>query len=332
MDNTAVVILNYNGLSYLKQFLPAVVENNDGYQVVVIDNCSTDQSVTYLNSTFPEVELVRLNQNFGFSGGYNRGLQSIDAEYYILLNSDVQVTPNWTGPIIKYLHDHPEVGICQPKIRSHQDPQRFDYAGAAGGFLDILGYPYCRGRLFDTLEADEGQYDDNQLIFWAGGACMAIRRSLFRQLGGFDEDFFAHMEEIDLCWRSQKAGHLVAYVGDSTVYHVGGGTLASTNAYKTFLNFRNGLSLILKNSTFIQLIWKLPLRMWLDGIAALRFLIKGSWGHFWAVVRAEFAFILSIPKTWRKRADAGTTNVVKLHNRIIVWDYFVLGRKYFKNL
>ncbi len=332
MDRSAVVILNYNGLEYLRQFLPSVVNNTSQSHVVVIDNHSQDHSATFVRQQYPQVQLVELEQNYGFSGGYNRGLPQVNSEYWILLNSDVEVTPNWDQPLITYLDENDHVGIVQPAILSYQQKDRFDYAGAAGGQLDFMGYPFCRGRLFHTLEKNHGQYQTNQDIFWAGGACMAVRADLFKSLGGFDEDFFAHMEEIDLCWRCHLHGMKVGYVATSQVYHVGGGTLTTTNPRKTYLNFRNGLSLLLKNSTPTQTFWKIPLRVFLDIIAALRFLLTGSLSHFWAVIRALAAFFVTIPHTMGKRQKPVTLKPGLLYNRMIVWDYFVKGKKTYGEL
>jgi len=329
MDKVAVVILNYNGHSFLEQFLTKVREYSQPHKVVVIDNASTDESLKYLKIHHPDLDVVVLDKNYGFSGGYNRGLAQIQAELFILLNSDVEVSANWIEPLVKYMDQHPQTGICQPKILSLQNRQRFDYAGAAGGYLDTLGYPFCRGRVFDTIEEDRGQYDDTRDIFWAGGACIMVRAQLFQKLGGLDEDFFAHMEEIDLCWRSQRQGYQVAYVSQSVVYHVGGGTLKASSPFKTYLNFRNGITMLLKNLPLTQW-WKIPLRLVLDGMAMIRFLLQGQWTHAWSVVRAEASFLWQIPKIINKRTKGAYA--VKLYNKMIVWEYFVKGHKTFKEL
>ncbi len=329
MDSYAVVILNYNGIDHLKRFLPSVSAHSGIGKIVVVDNGSTDNSIVYLEQNHPEIQTIPLEANFGFSGGYNRGLQQVDADVYFLINSDLEVTPDWTTPMLQYLQAHPKVGICQPKIRSMLQKNQFDYAGAAGGYLDILGYPFCRGRIFNQIEEDRGQYDDNRKIFWAGGACLAIRSHLFHQLGGFDRDFFAHMEEIDLCWRCQLLGWDIAYIGSSTVFHLGGGTLSNTNTRKTYLNFRNALSLLVKNSAIGDLCWKLPLRLILDGFAAMRFLLTGSLGHFLAVIQADMAFFFRIPHTWSKRAHQNNLGSIQLYNKSVVWEHFVRGKKTF---
>lgn len=327
MDKTAVAILNYNGVDYLRQYLPSVTEYSPNCQIVVIDNNSTDSSLEFLNNNYPRLQIISLNRNYGFSGGYNRGLEQVQAENFILLNSDVEATAGWADSMIQYMNSHPQVAICQPKILSLQNPSQFDYAGAAGGYLDLLGYPFCRGRIFNHLEKDHGQYDNHQYIFWAGGACFFIRARVFREMGGFDEDFFAHMEEIDLCWRCHRAGYKTGFVSQSKVYHVGGGTLKDTNPHKTYLNFRNGLQLLVKNSSLSDLIWKLPVRVLLDLIACLRFLCQGSFQHFLAVLRAELAFLGTLPQTWSKRSLCKAPYHSELFKNLVVWQYFVLGKK-----
>lgn len=238
----------------------------------------------------------------------------------------------WAEQLIDFMQSNPDVAICQPKILSYFDRQRFDYAGAAGGYLDLLGYPFCRGRIFDTLEKDQGQYDDNREIFWAGGACFFIRAKVFNQLGGFDQDFFAHMEEIDLCWRSQRAGYKIAYVGSSTVHHLGGGTLSDSDPFKTYLNFRNGLQLLFKNSSLAALVWKLPVRFCLDLMASARFLFQGKWGHCLAVIKAGLMFLWEIPKTWTKRKQFEAPFGTKLSNIILVLEYFIKRKRKFQDL
>jgi GT2 family glycosyltransferase len=332
MGKTAVVILNYNGVDYLRQFLQKVIECSPACQVVVIDNNSTDTSVSFVRSSYPEIQLIVLPMNYGFSGGYNRGLKHVEAENYILLNSDVEVTPGWVDKLTAFMESHAEVAVCQPKILSYKHQHRFDYAGAAGGFLDILGYPFCRGRIFNYLEPDQGQYDNNRMIFWAGGACFFIRAKIYHQLGGLDEDFFAHMEEIDLCWRVKRSGYQIAYVGESCVFHLGGGTLKDTNPMKTYLNFRNGLQLLVKNSSVLALLWKLPLRILLDFVASMRFLGTGSVSHFRAVVKAEIQFLWTFPQTWDNRQGALPYCSKDLYPGFIIWDYFVRGKKTFDQI
>ena len=332
MDSTAVVILNYNGIEHLRRFLPSVVKHTPECQLVVVDNKSTDTSVDFVRKSYPEIQVVLLDRNYGFSGGYNRGLQSVRADNYILLNSDVEVTEGWVDHLINYMRTNPEVAVCQPKILSLPNKGKFDYAGAAGGFVDLLGYPFCRGRVFDHIEEDQGQYNQNLNIFWAGGACFFIRSSVFYELGGFDEDFFAHMEEIDLCWRSQRAGYQTAYIHSSKVYHLGGGTLKDTNPVKTYLNFRNGLELLVKNTAISHLFWKLPCRLALDMVASIRFLLQGSLRHFLAVLKAEMAFWIRLPRTWAKRNKQPYPYISPLFESVIVWEYFIRGRKTFQSL
>jgi GT2 family glycosyltransferase len=237
---TAIVILNWNGEGFLKQFLPDVIKHSNSFaSVIVADNASSDGSIDYLKSLGSDVRIIQLDKNYGFTGGYNKALKEVDAEYYVLLNSDVEVRAGWIQPVIDFMDEHTQVGICQPKIKSFHQPTHFEYAGASGGFIDWLGYPFCRGRLFNSLEEDKGQYNDNLEVFWATGACMFIRAKLYHELNGLDENFFAHMEEIDLCWRAQLSGQKIMVIPAAEVYHVGGGTLPKNNPRKTFYNFRN---------------------------------------------------------------------------------------------
>src|SRR5665213_1345257 len=265
MTKVAVVILNWNGRKFLEQFIPSVEKNNPNFsELIVADNASTDDSIEWLQNNFPKIKRIRLKNNGGFAKGYNDALEKIDAEYYVLLNSDVEVTQNWLEPIIKMMDADQNIGACQPKIRAFNDKEKFEYAGAAGGFIDKWGYPFCRGRIFDTYEIDEQQYNDSCEVFWATGACLFVRASAWKEVGGFDEDFFAHMEEIDLCWRMRNRGWKVMYCGESTVFHVGAGTLSKQNPKKTFLNFRNNLVLLAKNHAPGWFGLKLFLRMVLD--------------------------------------------------------------------
>lgn len=333
MDKAAVVILNYNGEQYLKQFLSTVIAHTTIGPVVVVDNGSTDQSIPYLSTHHPQIRLIKLPENLGFSGGYNQGLKQIEASYYVLLNSDVETTASWLEPMVNWLDEHPEAAICQPKIKSYNHPDHFEHAGAAGGWIDSLGYPFCRGRFFNSVEVDKGQYDQNQPIFWAGGACLVIRSAIYHQLGGLDPDYFAHMEEIDLCWRVQKAGYEVHYVAQSTVYHVGGGTLSVENPRKTYLNFRNGFSMLVKNLPAGALIWKLPLRLFMDIVAALRFVAIGSWKHFMAVLQAQWAYLWYLRKDLGKRVKPASKTPPKgIYRGSIVWSYFVLKKRSFDQL
>ena len=330
----AIVILNYNGKKYLQKFLPSVTRFSEGARIIVADNCSTDNSIFFLKENYPEVEILQLPENFGFAGGYDRALKKISATYYILLNSDVEVTKGWINPMKELLDSHPEIAACQPKVRSYQQPVFFEYAGASGGQVDLLGYPFCRGRILDTLEEDKGQYDTVIPVFWATGACMMIRSHLYHELGGFDHRFFAHMEEIDLCWRIHKAGYKVYACPESMVYHVGGGTLPKHNPHKTFLNFRNGLWMLFKNSSTKELSWKIPARLGLDLTAALFFMAKGQYQDGKAVIKAQMNFIFSLPQFYRERNSLREQNKKKvpLYRGLIVWEYYIKGIKRFKNL
>ena len=332
MTSVAIVVLNYNGRHYLEQFLPTLIECSQPFEVIVADNASTDDSVGYLKEHFQTLRLIELPNNEGFAGGYNNALQQLDHEYFILINSDVEVTNGWSKPLIDFLEKNTHYAACQPKIKSYSDRRMFEYAGAAGGYLDFLGYPFCKGRVFDVLEEDQGQYDKETDIFWSSGACMAIRSKIFFKAGGFDQDFFAHMEEIDLCWRIHLLGFAIAYIPTSTVYHVGGGTLSRSNPKKTYLNFRNSLSVVTKNLPLRMVPIVILLRMILDVLAGLVFLKTNSTAHFRAVLGAQRDFVFSLGKTLRKRRNIQRTSAVQLTNKSIVWNYFVLKRKTFKDL
>lgn len=294
----AVVILNWNGLGMMQEYLPRVVsrteafgdhddEGGDSAFVVVADNGSTDGSIEWLHSNFPKLEVIELDRNYGFTGGYNRALKEIDADYYVLLNSDIEVPEKWLEPLFEFMEEHPEVGICQPKIHSITDRDSFEYAGAAGGFIDRYGYPFCRGRILSRIEKDCGQYDEPREVFWATGACMMIRSSLYHHLGGLDESFFAHMEEIDLCWRAKLLGYEVWCVTSSTVYHVGGGTLPNNSPRKLYFNYRNNLLMLYKNLPDKIRRSRLFARMCLDGASAALYLLTGKWSYLKAVVKAH---------------------------------------------
>lgn len=301
MSKLAIVILNWNGKKWLEKFLPNVVEHSQNAEVYVIDNGSTDDSNDFLQTNFPSVKIIKNDKNYGFAGGYNEGLKKIDAEIYCLLNSDVEVTENWTQPILELFSSDENITAIQPKVLSYNQKTHFEFAGAAGGFIDNLGYPYCRGRVFDKLEVDKGQYDDETEIFWASGCAMFIRSKDFWNQNGFDERFFAHQEEIDLCWRLINSGKKIYYTGKSTVYHVGGGTLSKQSPQKTYLNFRNNLSMMLKNLPFPKLLWLIFIRLCLDGIAGIRFGLKDGFPHLWAVARAHFGFYGQASETWKRR-------------------------------
>src|SRR5688572_5890050 len=301
MSRTAVVILNYNGEKLLKQFLPSVIQYSLEASIYLVDNQSTDGSIAFVKTTYPTVTIIALDHNYGYCGGYNRALQQIDAEYCVLLNSDIEVTQHWLTPMITLLDNHPDIAAVQPKVLSYTSKNKFEHAGAAGGFIDALGYPFCRGRIFDNIEEDRGQYNDEREIFWATGACLMIRSEIFRKFGGFDEDFFAHMEEIDLCWKIHRTNQKVFYCGKSTIFHLGAGTLGYRNPRKTYFNFRNGLSLLLKHLDTGDLFYKIPLRMILDWLAALQFLLKGELKNFVAIFQAHMSFVLNGRRDREKR-------------------------------
>lgn len=300
-ESLAIVILNWNGKIWLEKFLPSVVNYSQNTEIYVIDNFSDDDSVDFLKSKFPTIKIVLNDKNYGFAGGYNEGLKSINAEFYCLLNSDVEVTENWINPVLNLFKKDSQVAAIQPKILSYTNKKYFEFAGAGGGLIDNLGYPYCRGRVFDDVEEDKGQYDDETEIFWASGCCFFIRSKDFWEQNGFDERFFAHQEEIDLCWRLINSGRKIYYTGQSKVYHVGGGTLNKQSPQKTYLNIRNNLSMMLKNLPSPNLIWVLFLRMILDGVAAFYFAYKNGLSHLWAVLRGHFGFYAHIPGTLRLR-------------------------------
>lgn len=334
MVKTAVVILNYNGRSYLEAFLPKVIQYADDYTIFIADNASTDDSVAFLRKHYPKLPIIVLPQNFGFSRGYNEALNQIQAEYYILLNSDVEVTPGWSLPLIQLLEDNPSIAACQPKILDYNDKTRFEYAGAAGGFIDYLGYPFCRGRLFNSLEMDHGQYDDTIPIFWATGACLALRAEVFHSVGGFDKDFFAHMEEIDLCWRIRSSGLHIYHCGDSQVFHIGGGTLSKSNPRKTYLNFRNGLTMLYKNTEEKRLFRHVALRICMDLIAAIKFLVSGSPKETFAVLKAIKHFVGQYPYIKQKRKWLGKSQppIPEIYPKSIVKAYFLDRIRHFSEL
>lgn len=320
----AVAILNWNGRNWLEQFLPGVVQFSQNADIYVIDNLSTDDSIEFLEKHFPTVQIVKNDKNYGFAGGYNEGLKAIKNEYYCLLNSDVEVTENWTEPVLELLESNPSVSAVQPKILSYHNRNYFEFAGAAGGLIDNLGYPYCRGRVFDDLEEDKGQYNDEAEIFWASGCCFFICSKDFWEQSGFDARFFAHQEEIDLCWRLINSGKKIYYTGKSQVYHVGGGTLNKQSAQKTYLNMRNNLSMLLKNLPFPQVIWVIFFRLCLDGIAGVYFGIKYGFSHLWAVLRAHFAFYSQIPGTWKLRQSHQKKNFYQ--SKWLIFKHFLRGR------
>ena len=304
MPLVAIAILNWNGKHWLEKFLPNVILYSQEATIYVIDNDSTDDSVKFLEHNFPTIKIIKNKKNTGFAGGYNEGLKQISEEIYCLLNSDVEVTENWIQPIIELFRRNAEIAAIQPKIRSFEADQYFEFAGAGGGLIDNLGYPYCRGRIFEKLEEDKGQYNDETEIFWASGCALFIRKEDYWSMNGLDERFFAHQEEIDLCWRLKNAGRKIYYCGKSTVFHVGGGTLNKQSPQKTYLNIRNNLSMLLKNLPIAALLWVIPARLILDGIAGIYFGLKDGFPHLWAVVRAHFGFYAQAPKTWKLRSTA----------------------------
>ncbi len=331
MMKVAVVILNFNGKELLQKFLPSVVRFSPSAKIILADNHSADGSVEMVRKEFPLIEIISIPENRGFCGGYNYALQKIEAEYYVLLNSDVEVTTGWIEPIIELFERDKTIGAVQPKILSYHHKNQFEYAGAGGGFIDTLGYPFCRGRIFNALEEDQGQFNDTLPVFWASGACLFIRSSLFHNAGRLDEDFFAHMEEIDLCWRLQKLGFKIYFQGNSTVYHVGGGTLSTSSPKKTYFNFKNGLSLILKNMSGSELVYKLPLRILLDWVAAVKFLLQGSGKDSLAVMKAHVNFLKGIRKDFAKR-DRNVPKALPIYHRSIAFDHFVLRKNKFGDL
>lgn len=338
MTKTAVIILNWNGIGFLKKFLPSVVNFsiNMNTEVYIADNGSTDGSAEWITDTFSELKLIKLERNFGFSAGYNRAIEQIDAQYYVLLNSDIEVTPGWIEPLISCLDENPDVASCQPKILSYNRKDHFEYAGAAGGFIDKYGYPLCRGRVITEVEKDTGQYDNPTDIFWSTGACMAVRSEAWRKCGGFDPEFFAHMEEIDLCWRFHRAGYRVRFVPGSVVYHVGGGALPYNSPFKTFLNFRNSLFLLYKNLPEKNFRKKMFIRMVLDGIAAVFFLIKGQFRSVVSVWNAHMGFYKRLKKLKAEREIIKTLGCNEpeglILNKCIVFEFYIKGRRTFQGL
>lgn len=300
--DTAVVILSFNGRDLHHEFLPLIVEESKGqYDVVLIDNASTDDTYNYVKENFSSVQLVQHKINNGFSQGYHDGLKQIKAKYYVLLSADFEVSKGWFDPIHTAIDQDDNIAAIQPKILYQKDKTLFEYAGAGGGFMDKWGYMFCRGRLFDTLEKDENQYDDNVEVFWAGGGCFFVRADLYHQFNGLDLDFYAHMEEIDLCWRMKNAGYKIAYCGESTVYHVGGSVISYGSPQKLFYNYRNNLALLLKNDSFSRLWWLLPWRLVLDGVSAIPHLLKGDFKSIGAIIKAHFSFYGMMPSLLKKR-------------------------------
>lgn len=330
----AVVILNYNGRKLLETYLPSIVQYSGEAEVWVVDNASSDDSVDFLKREFPSVKCVVNKENTGYAGGYNEGLRSVDADIYVLINSDVRVTEGWLSPIVHAFGADPKLAAAQPVILDDKNPERYEYAGAAGGFIDRFGYPFCRGRVFDTLEEENPQYNHIIDCFWASGACMAVRASVFHEMDGFYPHYFAHMEEIDLCWRMQSAGYKVQCLTKSKVYHLGGGTLTYQNPRKVYLNFRNNLIMmgrLLPHRDRIRVVFS---RMVLDGISAIRFLLTGQFGYFNAILKAHIDYykhLGAIKKYRRQRKDAEWRTLKGRYSGSIVWNYFVKGKKRFSD-
>jgi GT2 family glycosyltransferase len=328
----AIVILNWNGQKLLEQFLPSIVNFSSKLaEIYVADNASTDHSIKYIKEFYPSIKVIENIRNEGYAKGYNDALATVDADIYCLLNSDVEVTKDWLIPVLTLFKTDEKTAVIQPKLLDYKNKNKFEYAGAAGGFLDLYGYPYCRGRIFNDLETDHGQFNDISNIFWASGACFFIRSKIYHQLGGLDEDYFAHQEEIDLCWRVQNIDYKVKYVGNSTVFHVGGATLQETNPQKTYLNFRNSLFSVVKNVPKKRLLFVIFSRLVLDGVAGIKFLVELRPIHTLAILKAHLSFYSHFLKFLKKRKKLQRKQNYNLHNSI-VWQYFVLGRKKFKNL
>lgn len=335
LPSVAIVILNWNGKHHLQQFLPSVLATSYvNAKVIVADNASSDDSVSFLQTHFPSVGILRLTENFGFAKGYNEALKSVIADYYVLLNSDVEVTPRWLEPMVELLESDRSYAACQPKLLAFAHKSQFEYAGAAGGWLDAYGYPFGRGRVFDVCEVDKGQYNDVAQVFWASGAALMIRSSVFHELKGFDNFFFAHQEEIDLCWRIQLAGYKVFCCPESVVYHLGGGTLPKGASRKTFLNFRNNLVMLYKNLPRSEKWWKIPYRLMLDQVSATKGLLSGDFGYFITIIKAHLRFIRWVfrhSKTHRLPRKK-MKDLAGVYHGNIVWQYFVRKHKTFSSI
>ncbi|MEI8224949.1 MAG: glycosyltransferase family 2 protein [Bacteroidota bacterium] len=338
MNKTAIVILNWNGIGYLKMFLGTVVKHSTSIETIVCvaDNGSSDGSPEWVADNFQDVKLIRFDKNHGFAGGYNLAINQLDAKYFVLLNSDIEVTEGWLQPLVSFMDSNPDVASCQPKILSYNRKDHFEYAGAAGSFIDKYGYPFCRGRIFDKVEKDTGQYDSQIDVFWSSGACMIVRGDAWRKCDGFDAGFFAHMEEIDLCWRFNKAGYRVSYIPGSVVYHVGGGSLPYDSPFKTYLNFRNSLFLLYKNLPDNKLHTIMFIRKLLDGLSAIRFLLKGNFGSFMSVWKAHIDYYKNVSDLKEKRKMVKKQEVIHspamILNKSIVFEFYVKGNKTYNAL
>lgn len=326
----AIVILNWNGKKLLQKFLPSVVQYSSLATIYVADNASTDDSIAFVQANYPTINIIQNPENGGFAKGYNDALNHVNEDVFCLLNSDVEVTEGWLEPILEHFNSHPTTAIIQPKLLDYKHKDTFEYAGAAGGFIDKFGYPFCRGRIFSSLEKDHGQYDSYSNIFWASGACFFIRKQVFNDLNGFDETYFAHMEEIDLCWRAYNKNHVTTYIPNSKVYHVGGATLNASQPKKTYLNFRNSLFTLAKNASG-NLFWLIVLRLKLDGIAGLKFLIQLKPLHALAIIKAHFSFYGHLPKLLKQRKSLPKRENY-YYKTSIVWSYFVNKKKTFNRL
>lgn len=336
-EKTAVVILNWNGKKFLEMFLPGVIKHSPQASIYIADNQSNDGSIAFLKTHFPEVKIIINPSNEGFAKGYNTALKQINAQYYVLLNSDVEVTENWLAPLITLMDSRQDIAACQPKIMDYHNRKKFEYAGASGGFIDKYGYPFCRGRLFNELEEDHNQYNTPLEVFWATGACMIVRSEAFWKAGAFDDDYFAHMEEIDVCWRMKNIGYKIYVEPASTVYHVGGGTLNKLSPRKTFLNFRNNLITLTKNAVSRFLFFKIVYRMILDGVAAFKFLLEGNGTHFFAVIKAHFSYYGHLPSTFAKRGrmkqmEGFRDTTSGVYEKNIVYMHFIKSIKKYSDL
>ncbi len=341
-SKTTIAILNYNTKFLLEDFLPSVSYSSENdFDVLLADNASSDESVSYVSEWFPETKIIQFSKNWGFAEGYNRTIKQIDSEYVVLLNSDVYVEENWLDPVIEFLDANPKYAGAMPKIKAFENKTKFEYAGASGGYLDYLAYPFCRGRIFDNTETDEGQYDENADIFWASGAALVMRTDLFKKIGGFDKDYFAHQEEIDMCWRLHKAGYKFACIPESVVYHLGGGTLDYMHSRKVYLNFRNNLFTLFKNDHFLNLIWKIPVRLILDGVAGIKMLTEGNHKGTFAIIKAHFSFygnifsLIGKRSTVRKQVNScsiGKKDKSGWHSKSILLRYYLFGKKTFSKL
>lgn len=335
--DTAVVILSYNGRKWHELFLPQIIaESQSGYDVVIADNASTDNTLEYVQQNFPQAHTLHIPINRGFANGYYEALQQIEAKYYILLSADFEVTKNWFPPLLSAMQRYEGLAACQPKIRYWREREKFEYAGAAGGFMDSLGYLFCRGRIFNHLEEDKEQYNDDIEVFWASGGCLMVRADLYHKLGGLDRDMYAHMEEVDLCWRLKNAGYKIGAIGQSTVYHVGGSVISYGSPQKLYYNFRNSLVLLLKNETALKLLWLFPVRLILDGIAGLQMMATGKFKEVGIIIKAHFHFYSSIGKWYQKRREAKKhithRNKEGIYPQSIVWHYFALKKHTFPKL